>query len=120
MGTFIHATAVPSLVGLRNPISCAHKLCAMADNVNHPQHYTRSPSGVECIDVVEHLNFCRGNAMKYLWRAGQKDSAKELEDLQKAAWYLAREIARVQAIGGQREWVPVEDRAPGEIVRGEE
>lgn len=63
--------------------------------VEHPSHYTSSPSGVECIDVVEHMPFNRGNAVKYLWRAGLKGD--ELEDLEKARWYVAREIARVKA-----------------------
>ena len=66
----------------------------MSDNVNHPQHYNNNPSGVECIDVVEHLNFCVGNAIKYLWRAGEKGNY--IQDLQKAAWYIQREIERMQ------------------------
>jgi len=65
----------------------------MASAVDHPPHYNAHPSGVECIDVVEHMNFCRGNAMKYLWRAGQKGD--EIEDLKKARWYLDREISRL-------------------------
>lgn len=64
------------------------------DPVNHPKHYTSHPSGIECIDVVEHLNFCRGNAIKYIWRAGEK--GKEIEDLEKAAWYIQREIERLE------------------------
>lgn len=63
----------------------------MNDNVNHPKHYTEHPSGVECIQITEHMNFCLGNAMKYIWRA---DSKGGLEDLQKAAWYINREIKR--------------------------
>ena len=63
------------------------------DPVNHPAHYTNHPSGVECIEVTEHLNFCIGNAVKYLWRAGEKGNY--VQDLEKAAWYIAREIARV-------------------------
>ena len=66
----------------------------MADLVNHPPHYTGHPSGVECIDIVEHMNFNRGNAIKYIWRAGQKSD--ELEDLRKARWYLDREIQRME------------------------
>lgn len=65
------------------------------DRVNHPSHYTSHPSGVECIQVTEHMNFCCGNAIKYLWRAGLKDDA--LEDLRKARWYLDREIQRREA-----------------------
>jgi hypothetical protein len=63
------------------------------DNVNHPTHYNKHPSGVECITIVEHFNFCIGNAIKYLWRANQKNNY--LEDLQKARWYVDREIQRV-------------------------
>jgi hypothetical protein len=65
------------------------------DGVNFPDHYRASPSGVECIQVTEHMNFCRGNAMKYLWRAGLKDKASEARDLAKARWYITREIARI-------------------------
>lgn len=64
------------------------------DPVNHPKHYTSHPSGVECIQITEHLNFCLGNAVKYIWRAGEKDQEKEIEDLEKASWYLLREIKR--------------------------
>lgn len=64
----------------------------MADDpVHHPAHYTSHPSGVECIQVTEHMSFCLGNAMKYIWRADLKGG---VEDLQKARWYLDREIAR--------------------------
>lgn len=62
----------------------------MSDNVNHPKHYTAHPSGVECIDITEHLNFCLGNAIKYIWRVDEKGDA--LENLRKAKWYLEREI----------------------------
>ena len=47
------------------------------DQVNHPPHYTGHPSGVECIQIVEHYGFCIGNAIKYLWRAGLKGDAIE-------------------------------------------
>ncbi len=65
---------------------------AVTETVDHPDHYNKHPSGVECIDIVEHMNFCLGNAMKYLWRAGMKDDA--IEDLKKAIWYIARELER--------------------------
>jgi len=58
------------------------------DPVNHPKHYTDHPSGVECIQITEHMNFCIGNATKYLWRSDLK--GKDIEDLEKAAWYLNR------------------------------
>ncbi len=67
----------------------------MSKNVDHPDHY-KDPSGVECIDVVEWMNFNRGNAIKYIWRAGKKDKEKEIEDLNKAIWYINREIERLQ------------------------
>lgn len=59
------------------------------DAVNHPKHYNSHPSGIECIDVAEHMGFNLGNAMKYLWRADHKDAP--IQDLDKAIWYIARE-----------------------------
>lgn len=61
------------------------------DVVNHPKHYTEHPSGVECIQVTEHMGFNLGNALKYIWRCDLKNDA--IEDLEKAAWYVNREIA---------------------------
>lgn len=55
-------------------------------------------SGIECIDIAEHHDFCIGNAIKYLWRAGLKSEdgiskkEKQIEDLKKAIWYIKREI----------------------------
>lgn len=63
------------------------------DPVNHPTHYTEHPSGIECIQITEHMNFCMGNALKYIWRHSLKNG---LEDLKKAQWYIAREIARLE------------------------
>lgn len=63
----------------------------MTDNVNHPKHYTNHPSGVECIAITEHMSFCLGNAIKYLWRADLKNG---VEDLEKARWFITREIER--------------------------
>jgi hypothetical protein len=63
------------------------------DPIN-PTHYKSHPSGVECVTIAEHFNFCLGNALKYLWRAGLKDDA--IVDLKKARWYLDREIARLE------------------------
>ena len=65
------------------------------DAVNHPKHYTDHPSGIECIQITEHMNFCLGNAVKYIWRADLKHDA--IEDLKKAKWYLEREIAKREA-----------------------
>lgn len=64
---------------------------AHADIVNHPAHYTQHKSGVECIQITEHMNFCLGNAIKYIWRSDLKGGT---EDLKKAIWYLHREIQR--------------------------
>lgn len=64
------------------------------DTVNHPTHYTSHPSGLECIQVTEHMGFCLGNAVKYIWRADLKGDA--IEDLRKAEWYIRREITRRQ------------------------
>ncbi len=63
------------------------------DPVDHPVHYTSHPSGVECIEITEHMNFNLGNAVKYIWRAGEKGAT--IEDLKKAAWYVNREIERL-------------------------
>lgn len=78
------------------------KLPTQHDAVEHPAHYTSSPAAcsgcgkpIECIDVVQHMPFNRGNAVKYLWRADLKDDA--IEDLRKAVRYLQFEIARLEA-----------------------
>lgn len=63
------------------------------DLVNHPKHYTTHPSGVECIQITEHMNFCMGNAIKYIWRADLKNE-DPIQDLKKAIWYIQREIDR--------------------------
>lgn len=60
--------------------------------VNHPKHYNAHPSGIECIDVVEYMGFNLGNAIKYIWRADEKGNA--IQDLEKAKWYIEREIQR--------------------------
>jgi hypothetical protein len=64
----------------------------MNDSINNPKHYTAHPSGIECIQVTEHMGFCLGNAMKYIWRADLKHDT--IEDLEKAIWYLRREISK--------------------------
>lgn len=68
----------------------------MNDPINHPTHYTSHPSGVECIEITRHHNFAIGNAIKYLWRAGLKDGNSDIQDLQKAIWYINDEIGRLQ------------------------
>ena len=64
------------------------------EHVNHPSHYNLHPAGIDCIDVIRHYVCDIANAIKYLWRAGLKaemgkeDAEKEIEDLQKALWYI--------------------------------
>jgi Protein of unknwon function (DUF3310) len=67
------------------------------DPVNHPIHYTSLPSGIEVIQITEHLNFCLGNAVKYILRADYKGN--DIQDLEKAIWYLKREIDRRSEYG---------------------
>jgi len=64
----------------------------MSDPVNNPAHYKAHPSGIECIQITEHMGFNLGNAVKYIWRSDFKGNATE--DLRKAAWYINREIER--------------------------
>ena len=66
-------------------------------SVDHPAHYNQHPSGVECIDIVRWMGFNLGNVVKYLWRDGLKDTEVELQDLEKAAWYLYNGINRRKA-----------------------
>lgn len=70
-----------------------------SDSVSHPAHYAEGWSnGAEVIDLTEHLSFCAGNVVKYVCRAGRKDPDKYVEDLEKARWYLDREIERVERL----------------------
>lgn len=68
----------------------------MKEMVNHPSHY--NDGKIEVIDFIEdkNLNFHRGNAVKYIARAGKKDKSKEVEDLKKAQWYIEREIKKLE------------------------
>jgi hypothetical protein len=67
----------------------------MSEQVNHPSHYNQI-QGVECIDVVEQMPFNLGNSIKYIWRCG--DKGNKVQDLQKAIWYLEREIDRTRRL----------------------
>ena len=69
----------------------------MKDPINHPEHYTSHPSGIECIEVTRHMGFAAGNVIKYLWRNGLKDGEPSLKDLKKAAWYLNDMIDQLEA-----------------------
>lgn len=66
------------------------------DFINQPPHYTSHPSGVECIEIVEHFPYNIGAAMKYLWRSAMKG---QTEDLQKARWHINRELERMKKFG---------------------
>lgn len=77
---------------------------AKKETVNHPPHYKGHPSGIECIEIVEHMNFCLGNAVKYIWRADLKNDA--IEDLKKAMWYVQREIERREKKEGNGTTLP--------------
>jgi hypothetical protein len=66
------------------------------DPVNHPSHYTWHPSGVEVIQITEHMNFCLGNAIKYILRSDHKKD--QIQDLEKAVWYINREIERLKSM----------------------
>ncbi len=68
-----------------------------AEAVDHPQHYGGADNPYEAIRVIEawRLDFCTGNAVKYIARAGKKDLRKEVEDLRKAAWYIERRIKQL-------------------------
>ena len=77
--------------------------------VNHPPHYSSIPAqcedcghAIECIDVTQHMNFTRGNAMKYLWRAGAK--GEPIQDLEKALWYIEREIQSLKKAQADAAW----------------
>lgn len=81
------------------------------DNVNHPPHYTwlKDKCGIEVIDITRHMDFCLGNAIKYILRAGHKqdaslsDNQKEVEDLRKAIFYINDRIAQIEGKYGKNE-----------------
>ncbi len=64
----------------------------MEEKIHHPKHYNEHPSGIECIDVVEHMSFNIGNAIKYLWRTGLKPNEPNTDELKKAIWYIERAL----------------------------
>src|SRR5687768_12481026 len=81
------------------------------DLINHPPHYTAHPSGIECITIAEYMNFNLGNAIKYIWRADAKKNP--IGDLEKAKWYIERELARRDAMfqAEIREWFKEQNAA---------
>jgi hypothetical protein len=66
------------------------------ERVNNPRWYNSHPSGIACIELIEHLPCNLANATKYLWRCGLKSSETPLRDLQSARWYLKREEDRIE------------------------
>lgn len=72
------------------------KTCVAKEQVNHPEHYNKHPSGVECIDIIEHMSCNPAMVIKYIWRNGLKDANPVLQELEKAKWYLEREIQRIK------------------------
>jgi hypothetical protein len=71
-------------------------------NLINPSHYSApGVSGVELIDFIDHLPFARGNAIKYVFRAGRKDASTELQDLQKAQWLINREVMKLTNKGAK-------------------
>jgi hypothetical protein len=83
---FIREAAKPLSEAIKEWVDCKEEV----DVVNQPPHYTEHPSGIECIQVTEHMGFNLGNAIKYIWRCDLKQDA--IEDLKKAKWYIEREI----------------------------
>lgn len=67
------------------------------DPINHPVHYTSHPSGIECIQITQHMGFCLGNAIKYIWRSEERPDDR-VQDLKKAIWYIQREIKLIEDI----------------------
>ncbi len=59
------------------------------DPVNKPKHYNTHPSGVQCIEITQHMGFNLGNAFKYVFRAEEKNG---VQDIDKAIWYVKNEI----------------------------
>ena len=70
-----------------------------SSSVVSPNHY--KANGVQCIDITRHMSFAKGNAVKYLWRAGKKDNNSEAQDIKKAMWYLADELNRLGALSDE-------------------
>lgn len=89
----------PALLGMdyRRRVEADLPATPIPDPVNSPPHYNKFP--VEVIQLTRNLSFDRGNAVKYICRAGVKDPANEVQDLKKAIWYLEDEIQRLTGEG---------------------
>ena len=70
------------------------KIKKSKEQVDHPKHYGGEENTYEAIKVIDawDLNFSLGNTVKYISRAGKKNKEKEIEDLEKALWYLEHHI----------------------------
>jgi hypothetical protein len=79
-----------------NPEVAERHPAALEEDPINPSHYRRHPSGIECIDITEHMLFNPGNAVKYIWR--YMDKGDPVENLRKAQWYLEREILRLTRV----------------------
>lgn len=88
---YIREAAKPLSEAVKEWVDSDHSEWA-TDNIHKPKHYTEHPSGIECIQVTEHMGFNLGNAIKYIWRCDLKLDA--IEDLKKAKWYIDREISK--------------------------
>ena len=86
---YIQESSKPLSEAIKEWVDCKE---GEVDVVNQPKHYTEHPSGIECIQVTEHMGFNLGNAIKYIWRCDLKQDA--IEDLKKAKWYIDREISK--------------------------
>jgi hypothetical protein len=99
VGTPAKPSQLPKIIQ-SEPVEIPPTPAPVGDQVNHPAHYG-GDSPYEAIKVIEawELDFCLGNAVKYISRAGKKDPSKTLEDLKKAQWYLARKIQQLEQPG---------------------
>lgn len=93
-GCFLSIPMGYSIIAVRSPVPTPIKV----DPVNNPSHYTSHPSGIECIRITEHMGFNLGNAVECIWRCDEKLDA--IEDLEKAEFYIKREINKRKKIAG--------------------
>ena len=86
--------------------------------VNHPPHYNHGK--IEVIEFIEdqQLSYHIGNTLKYICRAGRKDPSLEIEDLEKASWYLLRRIETLKAAKEAREVIRPNDMNKSEGAKG--
>ena len=91
LAKYMDAFKKPAHAPVADPVNHPSQ-APVADPVNHPTHYTSHPSGIECIQITEHMGFNLGNALKYIWRCDLKHNS--VEDLGKAVWYIQREIMK--------------------------